>query len=104
MDSDSKRTRANDWRDANMQAAASPLHSPTHRSPRLQQRRRSVTFAAGVALHDGDSRERLHKRNRQLNQVYDGSVACSQMSAGGGGGGADVGPRKTRRSGPAPTP
>jgi hypothetical protein len=51
---------------------------PQHRS----KRRRHVTFADGVALFDGESRERLHKRNRELNQQqYDATAGDSGASA-----------------------
>lgn len=50
---------------------------PQHRS----KRRRHVTFADGVALSDGESRQRLHKRNRELNQQYDETAGDSGASA-----------------------
>jgi hypothetical protein len=39
------------------------------------KRRRHVTFHPEVNVNDGDSRERLHKRNRLLNQLFHESSA-----------------------------
>jgi hypothetical protein len=97
-----------------MQAAAAPVPGvpvgnplllppvPVLSSPK-QQRRQRVTFAPGVNLLDGDSRERLHKRNRQLNQAYDQAYDSSTSGTSCAHDATDS-PRKTRRSSPAPTP
>ena len=46
-----------------------------------KQRKRKVRFADGVALEDGDSRQRLHKMARQLSQMHSFSVDSAAPEA-----------------------
>ncbi len=46
-----------------------------------KQRKRKVRFADGVALEDGDSRQRLHKMARQLSQKHSFSVDSAAPEA-----------------------
>ena len=74
-----------------------------HTLTRVMYALHALPHFPGVTLLDGDSRERLHKRNRQLNQAYDQAYDSSTSGTSCAHDATDS-PRKTRRSGPAPNP
>jgi hypothetical protein len=56
--------------------------APSSSSSCSKRRKRKVSFADGVALEDGDSRQRLHKQARQLSEKHSFSIDAPEASKG----------------------